>query len=114
MQAMAWWVFISKKENRFVADEIPDYIIPYGLSATKSSKAAVREAIVGYVIEPISHTGVLGSKAKRYYYFPHKSYLEFLVANYFQTHELSQNDLSHINREMLDFIEEGPRAGVDN
>src|SRR6266540_403620 len=84
MQAMAWWVLNGKKENRFLAEEIPTEMIPASFRIKRETTAAVREALVGSVIEPISQTGVLGSKARRYYYFPHKSYLEFLVANFFE------------------------------
>jgi hypothetical protein len=116
MQSMAWWLLTEKKENRFVAEEIPIELIPDGIRAKREKSAAIREAIVGSVIEPVSKTGVLGSKAKRYYYFPHKSYLEFLVANYLESHtffrESYRKFISLVNHEILTFIEEGPSTGV--
>jgi hypothetical protein len=118
MQAVAWWLLNEKKENRFVPEDIPIDIIPPALRVDRSSVTAIREAIVGSVIEPTSRAGVLGSKAKRYYYFPHKSYLEFLVANYFEANEFSVNVyrefMGNINNEILTFLEEGPARGVKN
>lgn len=117
MQAMAWWVLNDKKENRFLPDEIPPEIIPVSIKSGKSTVTAIREAIVGSVIEPISQAGVLGSKARRYYYFPHKSYLEFLIANYFDSNQftidLYRDFMQNVNNEILTFIEEGPPTGID-
>jgi hypothetical protein len=73
MRAVAWWLLNTKKENRFVAEEIPIDIVPSAFRAGRTTVTAIREAIVGSIIEPISESGMLGSKAKRYYYFPHKS-----------------------------------------
>ncbi|MDF0520645.1 hypothetical protein P0R31_25705 [Bradyrhizobium yuanmingense] len=116
MQAVAWWLLNTKKENRFVADEIPIDIIPPEIRSHGNTAADVREAIVGSVIEPISQSGVLGSKARRYYYFPHKSYLEFLVANYFDRTKFSidvfRDFLSNVNSEILSFLKEGPETGL--
>lgn len=118
MQAVAWWLLNEKKENRFVPEDIPVDLVPQALRADRSSITAIREAIVGSVIEPTSRAGVLGSKAKRYYYFPHKSYLEFLVANHFEANEFSVNVyrefMGNINHEILTFIEEGPVKGIKN
>jgi hypothetical protein len=83
-----------------------------------SKVSAIREALVGSVIEPISKSGVLGSKAKRFYYFPHKSYLEFPVANYFEANVFSIDIYGeffrNLNHEILTFIEEGPPAGIEH
>jgi hypothetical protein len=118
MQAVAWWVLISKKENRFLPEEIPLEIVPASLKVGAPGSAAVREAIVGSVIEPISKAGVLGSKARKYFFFSHKSYLEFLVSNYFTNNSFSRQVyrefLANINGEILTFLEEGPYQGVDN
>jgi hypothetical protein len=92
--------------------------VPASIRARRNTVSAVREALVGSVIEPISRSGVLGSKAKRFYYFPHKSYLEFLVANYFEANVFSidiyREFFRLLNHEILTFIEEGPAAGVEH
>ncbi len=111
MQAVAWWVLTGKKENRFLPEEIPVEIIPAQTRAGRPTLAAIREAIVRSVIEPISEAGVLGNKAKKYYFFPHKSYLEFLIANYFEANRFSmevyREFLRNINYEILKFLEGG-------
>jgi len=118
MQVMAWWVLNEKKENRFLPDEIPEELIPSKIRSGLPTSAAIREALVGSVIEPISQSGVLGSKARKYYFFPHKSYLEFLVANYFEGNRFSMDVyrefMRNVNNEILTFLEEGPPIGVDN
>lgn len=118
MQTMAWWLLNTKKENRFYAEEIPIDSIPASIRVKKDNEAAVREALVGSVIEPVSQSGVLNSKAKRFYFFPHKSYLEFLVADYFENARFSRDDyrdfMANVNAEILSFIEEGPGGGISN
>jgi hypothetical protein len=117
MQAMAWWILNTKKENRFLPEEIPVQLIPRTIRLNRSHETAIREALVGSVIEPVSAAGVLGRKAKKYYYFPHKSYVEFLVTNYFQNAmfsvEIYREFIRNINNEILEFLEEGPPAGIE-
>jgi hypothetical protein len=116
MQAVAWWVLNTKKENRFLPEEIPLEIVPASLKIGAAGSAAIREAIVGSVIEPISEAGVLSSKARKYFFFPHKSYLEFLVANYFTsnkfTRDVYREFMANVNSEILTFLQEGPYEGV--
>jgi hypothetical protein len=118
MQAVAWWILNTKKENRFLASEIPLDIVPASIRAGRSTAAAIREAIVGSVIEPVSRAGILGSKARKFYYFPHKSYFEFLVAEYFEnsrfTRDIYREFMSNINAEILAFLEEGGAKGVEH
>lgn len=118
MQSIAWWLLNTKKENRFVPDDIPIEIVPASFRSGRDTVTAIREAIVGSVIEPISRSGVLGSKAKKYYYFPHKSYLEFLVANHFESQRFSSGIyrafMENLNNEILTFLEEGPNGGIEH
>jgi hypothetical protein len=110
MQDIAWWILTVKKENRFVASDIPTQMIPSQLRMQYDTPSAIREALVGSVIEPISTFGVLDKKAKKFYYFPHKSYIEFLVTEYFVRTKFTIDNykviMSIINPEMLSFIEE--------
>ncbi|UYW32641.1 NACHT domain-containing protein [Methylorubrum extorquens] len=115
MMSMAWWVLAVKKENRFFAEEIPISMIPRSLKLRRDDSTASREAIVGSVIEPMDKSHVIDKKAKRIYFFPHKSYLEFLFAQYFVNIELEREDFAIfydiLNPEILSFIAEGPQAG---
>jgi hypothetical protein len=118
MHQTAWWILTAKKENRFLASEISADIIPAGIKATKRSEASLREALLGSVIEPMDHSGVLGQKARKYYFFPHKSYIEFLVAQYFSYGKFSIDKyrvfMSTVTPEIVSFLREGPTEGLDN
>jgi hypothetical protein len=116
MQSMAWWILNVEKENRFLPEEIPIDMVPQSIRSGRGRETAIREAIVGSVIEPVSDMGVLGRKAKKYFFFPHKSYLEFLVANHFQSNlfstDMYREFMQNINNEILTFLEEGPVSGI--
>jgi hypothetical protein len=118
MQNTAWWILNSKKENRFIPSEISRRLIPNEIGKRHSDDAAVREALVGSVIEPMDHSGVLGKKGNRYYYFPHKSYIEFLVAQYFSysafTVDMYKEFIDNVTPEVLSFVQEGPVSGLEN
>lgn len=122
MQSVAWWIINIKKENRFLAAEIPTEAIPRDSKRKATSEAALREALVGSVIEKVSAQGVLDKKENRYYYFPHKSYIEFLVAQHFSNQKFNKefnkdmyvSFLQNMNSEILSFVEEGPMSGIQN
>ena len=119
MQNVAWWVLVEKRENRFTASELPRELIPSQLVKEGKSTGSLREALVGSVIERITHsTEAVGSKGGAVFYFPHKSYLEFLVAGYFVRESFSREMFAKFfrfaNKEILSFIMEGPPEGVIN
>lgn len=118
MQNAAWWILNSKKENRFLPSDITRGLIPRGLSQSYSDDAALRESLIGSVIEPMDHDGVLGKKGNRYYYFPHKSYIEFLVAQYFSygrfSSDVYRSFIENATPEILSFVAEGPTSGLEN
>jgi hypothetical protein len=118
MQNAAWWLLNIKKENRFTAAEFPRDLIPFDIRQRHGDEAAVREALLGSVIEPMDQSGVLGKKGGRYYYFPHKSYIEFLVAQYYSYSEFSpamhRTFMENVTKEVVSFVEEGPVGGLEN
>ncbi|MGO8072919.1 NACHT domain-containing NTPase [Rhizobium leguminosarum] len=120
MQNLAWWLLTDRKENRFKAHEVPVAFIPQSLRSARGTDAALREIIVGSVIEHSSEqrNSVLGTKGPKIYYFPHKSYVEFLVAEYFcrETFDVEKyvKFFAHANSEILSFIAEGPPEAVAN
>ena len=119
MQNVAWWVLVDKRENRFSASEIPRDLVPPSLVTEGKASGSLREALVGSVIERISHTTeAVGSKGGSVYYFPHKSYLEFLVAEYFCRERFTRGMFAkffrNANKEIISFINDGPPAAVDN
>jgi hypothetical protein len=119
MRRMAWWVLTVKKENRFLPEEIPFALVPASINKKAPKISALREALIGSIMEPMSQLGALGRKGRKYYFFPHKSYMEFLVAEYFCSRDFDmtsagfKNFLEHSNNEILSFIGEGPSIGAE-
>lgn len=117
MENLAWWLLVSKKENRFFAHEVPRAIIPAGLRGGSSDSATLREALLGSVVEHV-RSGVLSTKGNMAYFFPHKSYLEYLVSAFFCHADFTIEMYREFNRasngEILSFISEGPRLGIRN
>jgi hypothetical protein len=113
---MAWWVLAIKKENRFLADEVSIGSVPRGIRLRRDNATSIREAIVGSIIEPMDKSKVIDKKGNRYYFFPHKSYVEFLVSQYFSHAKFDREDYALffecLNPEILGFIKEGPQSGI--
>jgi hypothetical protein len=119
MQNVAWWVLTEKKENRFTAHEIPVNCLHPDQIIKGKMQASLREAIIGSVIEKIASTSsAVDSKTGSVFYFPHKSYFEFLVAEYFNRQNISKKEFasffSNANKEILSFIIEGGTRGLQN
>lgn len=118
MQGLAWWISTVHRENRFLPTDIPKSVLPKELRK-KQSLNALREALLGSIVEHTSkETGVVGMKGANYYYFPHKSYIEFLVSQYFCrepfSKEMYRTFFSFANPEMISFVQEGPNIGAQN
>lgn len=120
MQNLAWWLLTEKKENRFKAHEVPSDFIPQSLRHSRGGDAALREIIVGSAVEHLGEkrTNAIGTKGPKIYYFPHKSYVEFLVAEFFCREKFSiemyRTFFRYTNSEILSFIAEGPAEAVAN
>ncbi|TRL38005.1 NACHT domain-containing protein [Rhizobium straminoryzae] len=117
MQNVAWWVLVDKRENRFTPSELPRDLIPESLNIEGRSEGSLREALVGSVIERLAqYTEAVGTKGGAIYYFPHKSYLEFLVAGYFVQQTFSRERFAqffrHANKDILSFVMDGPPEGA--
>lgn len=117
MQEVAWWLLCVKRENRFLASDLPPDIVPTELREASNNDSALREALLGSIIEH-AESGVLGRKGAKTYYFPHKSYIEYLVAVYFIRSKFSvdmyRNFMDNVNEEILSFLDEGPSEGRAN
>lgn len=121
MQNIAWWVSTVHRDNRFLPSDIPITTLPREIRGAKDNITAVREALVGSVAEHISRQkadGLVGKKGANYYYFPHKSYIEFLVSQYFCRNDFSKEMyrtfFTFANPEMISFVAEGPSIGANN
>ncbi|MBG6163763.1 hypothetical protein IWQ54_003431 [Labrenzia sp. EL_195] len=127
MQNIAWWISSVKRENRFLPTDVPIDCLPKELRKGKGNIASIREALIGSVLEhvgsktrkaTISNSGLIGRKGGNYFYFPHKSYIEFLVSQYFCREEFSKEMyriyFNIANPEMISFVKEGPEIGARN
>lgn len=122
MQNIAWWILTERRENRFLPSDIPNIALPTELRLKKSRIASIREALIGSIVEHTdktdSETGLIGKKGANYFYFPHKSYMEFLVSQYFCreefTKEMYRQFFNYANPEMISFVREGPNVGAQN
>jgi hypothetical protein len=118
MQKLAWWLLTEKKENRFKPHEVPTDFVPHAIRNARGTDAALREIIIGSVVEHLGEQTVIGTKGPRIYYFPHKSYVEFLVAEFFCREtfsvEMYVSFFKSMNSEILSFIAEGPAEAVAN
>ncbi|WP_299962331.1 hypothetical protein [uncultured Roseobacter sp.] len=121
MQNLAWWISTSHRENRFLPSEVPVETLPRQLRVGDKRSKGLREALVGSIVEQTSketETGVVGRKGANYYYFPHKSYIEFLVSQYFCrvsfSKEMYRTFFQFANPEMISFVKEGPNVGAEN
>lgn len=65
MQKLAWWLLTEKKENRFRAHEVPSDFVPQSIRNARGNGAALREIIVGSVVEHLAEqpTGAIRTKA---------------------------------------------------
>jgi len=104
---LAWWVWRRSLGTGFQLDAIPDSLFPEWTSSGDSAdpEGVRRDLIVG---------SVLDGKAGENYFFPHRSFLEFLVAEYISERHwdaamLSEVDMA-LNPEISDFIEESNGA----
>ncbi len=120
MQRLAWWLLTEKKENRFRPSEIPLEIVPSSLRQKYGSDGGLREIILGSVVEQCGgqDRGVIRAKGQRQYYFPHKSYVEFLVAEYFCREKFSgemyNSFFRYANNEIISFLGDAPAEAVSN
>jgi hypothetical protein len=114
MQNIAWWLLTVKRENRFTVEEIPETLVPAEFRSGNSYDGSLKEAILGSIIEPRRGkyaSGALGFKGRQYY-FPHKSYMEFLCAEYVSrvrlTADVAAEFFPHANPEIISFLHENP------
>ncbi|MFT3671263.1 NACHT domain-containing protein [Aestuariivirga sp.] len=110
MLKVAWWLWTVKKQNLFSPDELPkelnDFVVD-NCDDQGDVQSAVREFITGSIIENRGPL-LLGSKKGVFFYFPHRSYLEFLVAEYLCSDLSTRQDIAAVgelmNAEIAKFI----------
>jgi hypothetical protein len=75
LRRLAWWVWTKARSSGFRAADLPDYLVSDipGRDPDGDPQDLKRELITGSFLE---------SKVGDSYYFPHRSFLEFLVADF--------------------------------
>ena len=122
MQNIAWWMLTDRRENRFLPIDLPFDLLPSELKSKGNTTTSIREALIGSIVEHSdkegANAGLIGKKGANYFYFPHKSYMEFLVSQYFCREQFSKEMyrefFSYANPEMISFVQEGPNIGAQN
>jgi hypothetical protein len=106
IRRVAWWVWGRATASGFNLADLPDALlgpIPGGLSA--SPDGIRRDLVAGSILE---------KKAGDRYYFPHRSFLEFLVAEYLCIEATEIEDLQYFSQsmtqEVTDFIKDSGHA----
>jgi hypothetical protein len=121
MEQIAWWLWTKKRRISFTADEVPEYIIGssrrhFELEDTKED--IIREMLIGSILSRQMSADLVVTKGDVSFYFPHKSYWEFLVAEYIASSRFKSTDmrdfLQGTTPEVLKFLRErNDRGFVD-
>ena len=102
IRRVAWWLWTKSGLTGFHAESIPENIITDFIKEDEMDHDDIkRDLLSGSILER-----KMGDK----FFFPHRSFQEFLVAEFIQNTEWNNNDLIHIskalNPEILNFIKE--------
>ncbi|UPQ83031.1 NACHT domain-containing protein [Pseudomonas knackmussii] len=108
IRELAWWMWCSGGNSGLSLSEIPSWLIDkYRDGKQVEREAALRDLISGSVLE---------TKMADKFYFPHRSYQEFLVSEYIinLSPDIKAIDKikSAINREIVDFIKESDKKSA--
>ncbi len=118
MQAVAWWLLNTKKENRFVAEDIPIEIVPPALRIRGNTGHSNSRGDRRLCYRTDKQQWRPRKQSQTILLFSHKSYLEFLVANYFEdtgfSTDVYREFMANVNSEILSFLEEGPAGGLSH
>jgi hypothetical protein len=100
---LAWWVWQRSQGTSFQLDSIPDALFPETNTRGESvdTERVRRDLLAG---------SVLDEKSAGYFYFPHRSFVEFLVAEYIRETMWDAGNLQDVdlalNEEICTFVEE--------
>jgi hypothetical protein len=107
-QRLAWWLLTQTRTTSFHLSDLPNHVlgeIPEQTCADRDGFS--RELLAG---------SLLDKKLGDTYHFPHRSFVEFLVAQQVSTHgwntRRSEEIAAALTPEVVDFIREAGRAAV--
>jgi hypothetical protein len=115
MLEIAWWLWSKKKEQSFSIDEIPDSITKKAIAhfeQTVNRETALREMLIGSVLERSRLQKILDTKDEIRFFFPHRSYWEFLLAEYIARLKFESQDVDviaeAITERVIQFVRQRP------
>lgn len=102
IREIAWWLWEKNAASGFLAMDVPTTMLErYMKSKNHTHSDVLRDLISGSILE---------TKLSDRFYFPHRSYQEFLISEYIVNKQWEQHELpllSHaINEEISNFIRE--------
>jgi hypothetical protein len=96
MMRIAWWLWVERKTISFSVDQVPPEIIQpvrKFFDDGEHDGVILREMLVGSVLERRRGAELVTQKDDYAFYFPHRSYWEFLVSEYIASEIFSIRDL---------------------
>jgi hypothetical protein len=118
MEKIAWWLWTKKKRISFSSDEVPDQVISSArgfFESGESKENIVREMLIGSILSRSMSSDLVVAKDAFSFYFPHKSYWEFLVAEYIASGNFRAVDtrdfVQGITLDVLKFLSERNNRG---
>ena len=106
IRRVAWWVWGTAGAAGFDIADLPETLLEELQDDVQASIEGIRRDLVSW--------SILEKKTADTYYFPHRSFLEFLVAEYLCFEQPTQDDLDYFScsqtAEVRDFIKDSPHA----
>jgi NACHT domain len=99
MVKIAWWLWTKIKRMSFTADEVPRWIISEAkkyFDYEIDEDVVLRELLVGSIYGRRIRSDLIVEKQAFSFYFPHRSYWEFLVAEYIASAAFGEEDVQSL------------------
>jgi hypothetical protein len=116
MQRIAWWLWTKRKVISFTADQVPERIVASArkyFDAADTDEVILREMLIGSMLGRRITAEFIVEKEAFSFYFPHRSYWEFLVAEYIGAAEITDMEFKELTEGMNSQIAKFLRERVD-
>ena len=97
-ELLAWWLWAIKRTRTFTINDIPISLSRGFVADGEDAIGALREQLVGSIVEERSLGSLLNEKNAGTFYFPHLSFTEFLVSDYLLHRELTESDYNALSQ----------------
>ena len=101
MQRIAWWLWSQKKAISFTADQVPEYLIETTrkyFDDEDTEEVILREMLTGSMLGRRLATELIVEKDAYSFYFPHRSFWEFFVAEYVASIKFHETDFLKLTK----------------